>query len=196
MVEAGVRRVSDVLIALVGILVVGVGAVGGYLVGVAQSRNERRDNALAEIYKEMTLFYGRLISWTDDPLPPDPDQPSRMSLDVPVKDHVGEQFTKFTQTFYINAIWLGKDTSDLIEEFVQASRVFLNELNLMRGRVGRLPDGTKTKDWREQRITLQYNKVRNALEDEVETSRYIIPYRIVIRRNGAGQRRKKPGEGE
>ncbi len=39
------------LIALVGIL---VGTVSGYLVGVVQSRNERRDNALAEIYKEMT----------------------------------------------------------------------------------------------------------------------------------------------
>jgi hypothetical protein len=57
---------GPLLIALLG---AGVGIVGGYLVGVAQSRNERRDNALAEIYKEMTLFYGRLLSWTDDPLP-------------------------------------------------------------------------------------------------------------------------------
>jgi hypothetical protein len=187
---------TDVLIALIGILVAIVGTVGGYLVGVAQSRNERRDNALAEIYKEMTLFYGNLISWTDDPIPPYPDQPSRASSGVAVKDHVGDQYTKFTRTFYSNAIWLGKDTYDLIEEFVQASRVFLNELNLMRGRVGRLPDGTKTKDWREQRITPKFREVRDALQGEVEASRYIIPYRIVNRKNGAGQRRTGPGEGE
>jgi hypothetical protein len=185
-VEEGIRTVTEVLIALVGILVAGVGTVGGYLVGVAQSRNERRDNALADIYKEMTLFYGRLISWTDDAIPPFPDQPSRMSSGVPVKDHVGEQFTKFTQTFYSNAIWLGKDTYDLIEEFVQASRVFLNELNLMRDRVGRLPDGTNPKDWREQRITPKFREVRDALQDEVEASRYIIPYRIVIRNQRRG----------
>jgi hypothetical protein len=185
-VEEGVQRMSDVLIALVGILVAGVGTVGGYLVGVAQSRNERRDNALAEIYKEMTLFYGRLLSWTDDPLPPDPDKPSAESSGVPVKDHVGEQYKKFTRTFYSNAIWLGKGTYDLIEEFVQASRVLLNELNRVRGGVGRLPDGTKPKDWREERLTPKYKEVRDALRDEVEASRYIIPYRIVIRNQRRG----------
>jgi hypothetical protein len=175
--------VSDVLIALVGILVAVVGTVGGYLVGVAQSRNERRDNALAEIYKEMTLFYGKLISWTDDPLPPDPDRASKESSGVPVKDHVGEQYKKFTRTFYSNAIWLGKETYDSIEEFVQASRVFLNELNRMTGGVGRLPDGTNPKDWRKDRITPKFHEVRDALQAEVEASRSIIPYRIVYMKN-------------
>jgi len=182
-VEAGVRGVSEVLIALVGILVAGVGTVGGYLFGVAQSRNERRDNALAEIYKEMTLFYGRLISWTDDPIPPNPDQPSRASSGVPVTDHVGEQYNKFTRTFYSNAIWLGMDTYDLIEEVIQASRLLLNELNDTKRRVGRLPDGTNPKDWREGRITPKYNMVRNVLRAEVEASRNVIPYRIVMRKN-------------
>jgi hypothetical protein len=201
-VEGDIPKVSGVLIALVGILgtILGavVGTVGGYLAGVAQSRNERRDNALAEIYKEMTLFYGRLLSWTAEPLPPDPDQPSAESSGAPVKDYVEEQYKKFHRNFYSNAIWLGKGTYDLIEEFVQASGGFLDELNRMTGRVGRLPDGTNPTVRREERITPKFKEVRDALQAEVEASRTDItfPYRIVIRKNRAGQRRTGPGEGE
>jgi hypothetical protein len=86
----------------------------------------------------------------------------------------------------------------LIQEFSGASRDFLNELESMRESAGawRLPDGTNPKDRRKERITPKFYKVRDALRDEVEASRYIIPYRIVIRRDGAGQRRTDPGEGE
>jgi hypothetical protein len=106
-----VRGVTDVLIALVGVV---VGGLGGYVLGVLRTlnerRNERRDVALAEIFKEMSLFYRYLGSWIEaDNL--DPDKPSATSGDIPVKDHVNDQYQKFTYTFYdVNAIWLGKDT--------------------------------------------------------------------------------------
>jgi hypothetical protein len=200
-VEAGVREMSDVLIPLVGILGVGVGTVGGYLVGVAQSRNERRDNALAEIFKEMSLFYRYLGSWIEADNP-DPDKPIAASGDIRVKDHVNDQYQKFTYTFYdVNAIWLGKDTYDLIQEFSGASKDFLNELESMKESAGawRLPDDTDPKDRRKEQITPKFYKVRDELRAEVEASRNLrlwFRYNIVNSKNGAGQRRTGPGEGE
>jgi hypothetical protein len=189
------------LIALVGILVAGVGTVGGYLVGVAQSRNERRDNALAEIFKEMSLFYRFLGSWTDGHNP-DPKRPTAASSDIPAREHVNDQYQKFTYTFHdVNAIWLGKDTYDLIQEFSVASRDFLNELESMRDSAGvwRLPDGTNPKDRRKDQITPKFYKVRDELRAEVEASRNPVAwfrYNIVSRKNWAGQRSTGPGEGE
>ena len=61
--EEDVRTVMDVLIAVVGRGVVGVAWGGGYVgyvfgaIGDYESRNERRDAALAEIFKEMDLFH-------------------------------------------------------------------------------------------------------------------------------------------
>ena len=63
-----VRGVTDVLIALVGVV---VGGLGGYVLGVLRTlnerRNERRDVALTEIFKEMSLFYRSLVTWTMTP---------------------------------------------------------------------------------------------------------------------------------
>jgi hypothetical protein len=178
MVEEGVRTVTDVLIGLSGGV---LGLLGGYVFGVlrtlSERRNERRDVALAEIFKEMSLFYRYLGSWIEADNP-DPDKPSAASGDIPVKDHVNDQYQKFTYTFYdVNAIWLGKDTYDLIQEFSGASRDFLNELESLRESAGawRLPDGTNPKDRRKERITPKFYKVRDALRAEVEASRYIIP---------------------
>jgi hypothetical protein len=199
MVEAGVRTVMDVLIALGGGL---LGLAGGYVFGVlrtlSESRNERRDNAIADIYKELSLFHRYLASWTGD-YDPDPKEPTAASEGVPAREHVKGQYEKFVHTFHdVNAIWVGKDTYDLIQGFSAASRDLLNDLTDMtkRGGVWLLPDGTNPNDRRKERITPQYYQIRDALRAEVEASRYIIPYRIVIRKNEAGQRRTDPGEGE
>jgi hypothetical protein len=197
-VEEGGRTVTDVLIALSG----GVfGLLGGYVFGALRTlnerRSERRDAALAEIFKEMALFYRYLVSWTDTANPA-PNEPTAESSGIPARKHVNDQYKKFVLAFYGNAIWLGKDTYDLIQEFSGASRDILNELYDMRARAGvwRLPDGTGPKDRRKDQITPKYDKVQEMLRAEVEASRYIIPYRIVIRKNGAGQRRTSSGEGE
>jgi hypothetical protein len=178
-VEEGVRTVTDLFLALVGGV---VGLVGGYSLGVLRAlnerRNERRDAALAEIFKEMSLFYRYLGSWIEDS-DPDPDEPSAASSGTPAREHVREQYEKFTYTFHdVNAIWLGKETFDLIQGFSRASRDFLNELESMRKRNGvwRLPDGTNPKDRRQERITPKFYEVRDELRAEVEASLDILPF--------------------
>lgn len=174
-----------------------ISVVGGYLAGFRTSRNERRNDALAEIFKEMALFYRYLVSWTDTAAP-DPDEPTAESSGIPARKHVNDQFKKFVLAFYGNAIWIDNATYDLIQEFSLASRDLLNELESMRKIAGvwRLPDGTDPKDRRKEQITRKYDKVQNVLRAEVGASRYLIPFPIVIRRNGAGQRGTGPGEGE
>jgi hypothetical protein len=178
-----------------------ISVVGGYLAGVRTSRNERRDNALAEIFKEMALFYRYLVSWTDT-ANPDPAQPTAEAVaessDIPARKHVNDQYRKFVLAFYGNAIWLDKATYDLIQEFSLASRDLLNELNSMRGRPAawRLPDGTDPKDRRKEQITPKYNRVQNVLRAEIEASRYLIPFPIVIKKNVVQPRRTDPAEGE
>jgi len=196
-VEEDVRRVSGVLIALVGILVAVVGTVGGYLVGVAQSRNERRDAALAEIFKEMDLFHRYLGSWADDPTR-GPNAPSAASKSsgILARKHVNDQYQKFVLAFHGNAIWLGQDTYELVQEFSAESMDLLNGLNSMMAGATHLPDGTLPKArWKDQ-IYPKFKDVRDTLRDEVEASRYIIPYRIVIKQNVVEQPRTDPGEGE
>jgi hypothetical protein len=185
-VEEGVRTVMDVLIAIGGGV---VGLVGGYVFGVlrtlTESRNERRDVALAEIYKELSQFHRYLGSWTGG-YDPDPDKPTAESSGMPARQHVNDQYKKFVHSFHdVNAIWLGEDTYDLIQGFSLASGDLLNDLTNMRKRAGvwLLPDGTNPDDRRKELITPKYNEIRDVLRSEVEASRYIIPYRIVRRKN-------------
>jgi hypothetical protein len=134
----------------------------------------------------MSLFYRYLVSWIAD-ANPDPNEPTETSSGIPAREHVNEQYQKFTHTFYdVNAIWLGKDTYDLIQGFSLASRDLLNELASMRASAGiwRLPDGTNPDDRRKERIAPKYTEIRDVLRAEVEASRGLIPYRILIRRGG------------
>ena len=183
MVEEDVRTVTDLLIALAGGI---VGLVGGYIGGVLRTlnerRNERRDAALAEIFKEMDLFHRYLGSWAYVPTP-GPNAPSAASKSsgISARKHVNDQYNKFVLAFHGNSIWLGEDTYNLIQEFSAESMVLLNGLNSTKAGSTHLPDGTRPKDrWKDQ-IDPKFKYVRDALRAEVEASRYIIPYRIVIK---------------
>jgi hypothetical protein len=194
--------VTEALIALVTGAVTGVlGLLGGYVFGVlrtlSESRNERRDAALAEIFKEMDLFHRYLGSWADDPTP-GPNAPSAASKasGIPTRKHVSDQYNKFVLAFHGNAIWLGKDTYDLIQEFSAEGMDLLNGLSSTMAGATHLPDGTRSKArWKDQ-IDPKFKDVRDALRAEVEASRSIIPHRIAIKKNGARQRRTDPGGGE
>jgi hypothetical protein len=183
---------------LTALLAAVISLVGGYLAGVRTSRNERRDAALAEIFKEMDLFHRYLGSWADDPTR-GPNAPSAASKSsgIPARKHVSDQYQKFVLAFHGNAIWLGKDTYELIQEFSAESMELLNGLNSMMAGATHLPDGTRPKDrWKDQ-IYPKFKEVRDTLRAEVEASRYLIPFSIVIKKNGAGQRRTTdPGKGE
>ncbi len=156
---------------LTALLGAGVGTFGGYLVGLAQSRNERRDNALAEISKEMMLFYRGVVTWTS------PDETSGPLTEPGTSwhDHCMRQYAAFIDALYANEIWLGKATHEKIQEVAEAGRVFLNGVDT-RGRV--MQDGTSAWDWRAERLAPKLNEVQDVLRAEVEASRYIIPYRI------------------
>jgi hypothetical protein len=166
----------DLFLALAGGV---VGLVGGYVFGVLRTlterRNERRDAALAEIFKEMDLFHRYLGSWADDPTR-GPDAPSAASISsgISARKHANDQYQKFVLAFHGNAIWLGKDTYELIREFSDVSMDFLNGLNSMMAGATHLPDGTQPKvRWKDQ-INPKYKKIRDTLRAEIEASRTII----------------------
>lgn len=68
----------------------------------------------------------------------------------------------------------------MIQGFAETGRVFLNGVD-ERGR--RMSDGTSAWDWRDENLSPKLEEVQEALRSEVEASRYIIPYRIVIKKN-------------
>jgi hypothetical protein len=161
--------------------------VFGVLRALSELRNERRDAALAEIFKEMDLFHRYLGSWTLS-TPPDPYTPTAESGDIPAREHVNGQYKKFVLAFHGNAIWLGKKTYDLIQEFSVVGRNFLNDLRLMKSRNGvwSLPDDTDPKDRWKAQIDPKFKEVRDALLEEVEASRGLIAwvrYHVVKRKN-------------
>lgn len=193
---------TEVLIAVVsGVVGLLGGGYVGYVFGVLrtlnESRNERRDAALAEIFKEMDLFHRYLGSWADDPTP-GPNEPSAASKasGIPARKHVSDQYNKFVLAFHGNAIWLGKDTYELIQEFSAEGMGLLNGLSSTMAGSTHLPDGTRPKARWKDHIDPKFKDVRDALRAEVEASRSIIPYRIVLRQNRAEQRGIDPAEGE
>ncbi len=168
---------TDIVVALFtllgGIGGAHVGVFGGYYLGIGKSRNERRDEAIAEIFKEMSLFYRGMIHWTN--YPTSTSWPIT-SPDTTWEQHCRKRFEIFSDTFYGNGIWLGESTYERIQGFAQSALDFLNELNQMNGE-GKLLDGTHPWDRREQTLSDDLYEIENTLRDEMEKSRYIIPYR-------------------
>jgi hypothetical protein len=90
--------VSDLLSSALGDVVTLVGGlVGGYYIGVVRSRNERRDAAIAEIFKEMMLFYSGIQGWIDDPRPNgSPDVEPELTWE----EYCWKSFEIFMNVFY------------------------------------------------------------------------------------------------
>ena len=72
----------------------------------------------------------------------------------------------------------------MIQEAAQVGMNFLNGVD-DRGRL--MSDGTSAWDWRAENLMPKVDEVQEALRSEIEASRYIIPYRIVIKKNGPEQ---------
>ena len=130
----------------------------------------------------MSLFYRSIVSWTAAPTSGGPvTEPN-----TPWQEYSRRQYEVFLNAFYGNAIWLGSGTYDLLQGFADAGKDILNEFRHMNSG-GRLPDGSRAWDRRAERLTPHYNAVEDAPKAEIEASRYIIPYRIVIKRNTPDQ---------
>jgi hypothetical protein len=125
------------MVTLLGVV---LGLIGGYWLGVLRARSERRDEkrdeAFAEIYKALSLFYRSLMAWTGDPSHPPITEP-----DTSIRDYCLKCYSEFLGAYYSHSIWLGKEADDLINEFARAGDELLNELVRDMDEEGRLPDG-------------------------------------------------------
>jgi hypothetical protein len=172
--------VTEALVALVSLV---VGILAGYVFGVLRTlnerRNERRDDAIAEIYRLESLFYHSVVSWTANPTSAPPTA-SNWEL------HCRNLYREFTDAYHANSIWLGSDTYELIKEFGHAGKDILNEFRHM-DRNGQLPSGKSAWDRRAEVLMPKHDKVEDALRTEMEWSRSLtralIPTRLVNRRN-------------
>ena len=166
--EEDVQIVNELPIVLVS----GVaGSLLGYVFGVLRTlnerRNERRDEAIAEIYRLESQFYRGVVSWTADPVSPPPAGGNW-------EDYCRNLFREFTDVYHANSIWLGKDTYELIMEFGQAGMAILNEFRHMTS-AGYLRDGAGRGTYATRCSGRRHDKVEDALRTEMEWSRSLIP---------------------
>lgn len=164
---------AEIWVAVATIVAALVAVIGAYFFGASSSRNERRDAALAEIYKEMTLFYRGVVAWTSQ------EGVSRGPITEPETswdDYCKGQYEVFLRAFYGNAIWLGRSTERMIQEFADAGRDLLNGID----QYGRhMPDGKSVWDWRARELRPKLDMVEDALRAEVEMSRSVIPWGLI-----------------
>jgi hypothetical protein len=161
--------VTEVLLGLMGIL---VGVVGGYLFGIAQSRNERRDNALADIYGALSLYYRCLIGWSSLPhLKPNvpPGEPEQEWGECCL--HLSDAFN---DAYFRNSIWLGEETDGMIERFAVDAQGVFERFTLMDKNGYIFPEGVAAKKLLRETLAPRYAEIRRALRSEIEVSRYLV----------------------
>jgi len=175
-VAEGVRVLNDLLSAL---LVSVVSLVGGYYFGVVRSRNERRDGAIAEIYKEMMLFYRGILGWIDDPRPNgSPD----VEPDTPWKDYCWKRFEMFMDVFEGYEIWLDEETHKLIQEFELAGLEAMNKFSLPRA--VNETHAERRAEWdplRRDVLAPKLNKASDALRAEMQAAPTTFLWRLILR---------------
>ncbi len=157
-----------------------VGLVGGYVFGIAQSPNERRDNALADIYGAMSLFYREMIAWMSLPSEKPYTAPGEPSLEW--RDSCAGLGKRFMNTYFGNSIWLGRETDEMVNKFAVDAMGVLFQLARMESDGFVYPEMRRGKDLLEERLAAQYREIGDRLREEIEASRTIIPYRIVIKK--------------
>jgi len=126
MVEEGLWVLSDLLSAL---LVSVVSLVGGYYFGIVHSRNERRDGAIAEIFKEMMLFYRGIQGWIDDPRP---NGSPNVEPDTTWEEYCWKRYDVFLDSLHGHEIWLDVETYKLLQEFAYAGLEVMSKFSLPR----------------------------------------------------------------
>ena len=169
---------TEVLVAL---LTGGLGLAGGYVFGLAQSRTEGRDNALADIYGSMSLFYREMIAWSSLPSEKPYTTPGEPSREW--RDSCAGLGKRFMDTYYGNSIWLGRETDAMVNKFAVDAWGVLLQLARMNSDGIVHPEMRRGKDLLEERLAAQYREIGDRLREEVEVSRTIIPYRIVIKKD-------------
>jgi hypothetical protein len=161
------------------LLVSVVSVVGGYYLGVVRGRNERRDAAIAEVFKEMMLFYRGILGWIDDPRP---NGSPLVDPDITWKEYCWKRFDIFMDAFEGYEIWLGGNTHALIREFEHAGLEIMKEFSLPRA--VNEPYEARRDEWDQLRNDLlarKLNKASDALRDEMQPTPTTFFWHLILR---------------
>src|SRR5215210_3903993 len=125
---------------ITGLTVAILSAILAYILGVQRARyerrDERRDNAIADIFGALLKFHRMCIaaSLTAEFRPPD------------WRDLLSQSYENFLDCYYTRSIWLGHDTRNLIEAYATESKDVYVEIYNEINHADVLADGTKAID--------------------------------------------------
>jgi len=181
-VEEAVRVSNDLQSAL---LVSMISLVGGYYLGVVRSRNERREEAIAAIFKEMIVFYRGIVGWIQTP---NPNGSPDVEPDTTLADYCWKRLRTFMDVFVGYEIWLDEDTHKLIHEFEHAGLEVMKKF--------RLPRAERRAAWdrlRRDVLAPIVNKASDALRAEMQAIPTAFLRQLILRRGGAHREDTEPG---
>lgn len=153
---------------LVGVFVGVVTLVGGYYFGVLRSRNERRDAAISEIFKEMMLFYRVILGWIGDR---DPKGSPKVEPDLTWEEYSWKRYEIFIDAFQGNEIWLDGTTYKMIQEFAHAGWEIMATFSVQRA--VNEPYEERRAAWdqlRKELLADKLNDASDALKDKMQVT--------------------------
>jgi len=129
----------------------------GYLLGIRQRRleriQERRENAVADIFGALMSNYRAYGKWADTGKDPEKEQLADDSY------------------HYTGSIWLTEDTREMIKKYAIKSRNFYESLSEEMDHRGELLDGTKAMVLLNENLGTALEKVEDKLRSEMDISR-------------------------
>jgi hypothetical protein len=117
----------------------------------------------------MLRSYRAAITWSE-------------GADPETQEAAREHYEKFLDCYYTRAIWLRKDTRDLIDKYAHEAHDFYVRLLNEMGNAGYLADGTHAKDLRIQKVKPALDNAEEKLREELEINPSWWP-RIIVRKD-------------
>ena len=87
-----------------------------------------------------------------------------------MREATSEHYEKFLDCYYTRAIWIRKDTRDLIDKYAYEAHDFYVRLWNEMGDAGYLADGTRAEDLRLQKVKPALDNAEEKLREELEIS--------------------------
>jgi hypothetical protein len=98
-----------------------------------ERREERRDNAIVDVFGAMQRHYRRCITWS-------------RGADPEMRRLTEESYEDFLDRYYTQSIWMAQDTRDVVKAYALEAKDFHNRLSYEMGNQGHLADRTKAED--------------------------------------------------
>lgn len=130
----------------------------GYFLAISRSSveraEERRDDAIDEVFGSAMTFYRNCVTWASTPTYDD--------------EEVRDAYRKFLDTYYYRTLWLGKDNRKLVDELAQKGKEFVNKYVTPSTR----KHGSITaSDWRKDNLLPAIDNLEDALQKERDARR-------------------------